>query len=99
VIEVSCEALFGIIENALTSIGLQVSQCIGFGSDSASNMVGEHNSVWSRIKERSPNCILFRCICHSLAKCVEEAFGVLPCQLGFLMSEVSQWFSKSYSIT
>lgn len=58
-------------------------------------MVGEHNSVWSRIKKESPNCVLNKCVCHSLALCVQKAFEVLPSNLGYLLIEIPAWFSHS----
>lgn len=58
-------------------------------------MIGNNNSVWSRIKEESPNCVQVRCICHSLALCIQHAFDKLPASMGFLMSEIPKWFSKS----
>ena len=54
-------------------------------------MVGARNSVWSRVTLESPNCILFKYICHSLALCVE----VLPSSVGFLLAEIPAWFSRS----
>lgn len=69
--------------------------CVGFGSDGASSMIGEHNSVWSRVKEQSPNCQLNRCICHSLSLCIEKAFEKLPSNLGYLLHEIPKWFNKS----
>ncbi|XP_059083918.1 uncharacterized protein LOC131881156 [Tigriopus californicus] len=95
VIEATGEALFKVIETALLDMDLQWTNCVGFGSDGASNMVGIHNSVWSRIKEKAPNCTLFKCICHSLALCVKIAFDTLPSNLGYILSEVSSWFSNS----
>ena len=95
VVTATGEALFAVIKEALNEYGLTLSSCVGYGSDGAANMVGEHNSVWSRIREESPNCTLFKCICHSLALCVQNAFDVLPSSLGFLMSEVPVWFCKS----
>ncbi len=95
VVETTGEALFRVMEGAVQDVGLSLDRCIGFGSDGAANMIGEHNSVWSRLRERSPHCTLFRCICHSLALCVQKAFDVLPSPLGYIMCEVSAWFSKS----
>ncbi|XP_059096020.1 uncharacterized protein LOC131890641 [Tigriopus californicus] len=93
--EATGEALFDTVKAALEEAGLSLKNCIGLGSDGASNMVGDHNSLWSRIKIASPNCILFKCVCHSLALCVEKAFDVLPSHIGFLMAEVSAWFGRS----
>ncbi|TRY78592.1 hypothetical protein TCAL_12280 [Tigriopus californicus] len=87
--------LFKVIETSLQDMDLQWTNCVGFGSDGASNMVGIHNSVWSRIEEKAPNCTLFKCICHSLALCVKIAFDTLPSNLGYILSEVSSWFSNS----
>ncbi|XP_068225886.1 protein FAM200C-like [Palaemon carinicauda] len=87
--------LFVTLNNTLENMGLEWSNCVGFGSDGASAMIGEHNSVWSRVREKSPNCQLNKCVCHSLALCVEKAFDKLPSNLGYLLHEVPKWFSKS----
>ena len=58
-------------------------------------MSGNTNSVWARIKEESLNCVKVKCICHSLALCVQHAFDKLTANLGFLLSEIPKWFSKS----
>ncbi|XP_064082008.1 uncharacterized protein LOC135198395 [Macrobrachium nipponense] len=93
--EVTGEALFSTINRAVQNVGLQLSDCVGFGSDGASVMVGAHNSVWTRIKATAPNCVQVKCVCHSLELCVQHAFKKLPCNLGFLLSEIPKWFSKS----
>ena len=51
--------------------------------------------MWSRVKLESPHCILFKCICHSLALRVEKTFEQRPSSVGFLSAEISAWFSKS----
>eukprot|EP00795_Rhopilema_esculentum_P010088 gene10088-18740_t len=55
-----------------------MSNCIGFGSDGASAMIGEHESVWSRVRAEAPGCQLNRCIYHSLALCIEKASRNCP---------------------
>ena len=95
VIEANGENLFHALKTCLNGIGLKLNDCIGYGCDGASVMVGEHNSVWSRIRSVAPNCIQVKCICHSLALCVKHAFDKLPSRLGFLLSEIPKWFSKS----
>lgn len=87
--------LFLSLSGVLEKIGLTLSDCIGFASDGASAMIGEYNSVWSRVKQQSPNCQLNKCICHSLSLCVEKAFDKLPSSLGYLLHEIPKWFSKS----
>jgi hypothetical protein len=39
---------------------------IGFCSDNTNSLVGEHNSVWSRLKELNCDIFLSGCVCHSL---------------------------------
>ena len=95
IISATGEALFRALNSCLCEYDLSFLNCIGVGSDGASNMIGIRNSVWSRIQLESPNCVLFKCICHSLSLCVEKAFEGLPLNLGFLMAEVPAWFSRS----
>lgn len=93
--EATGESLFQAIKNSIEKLGLTLKDCIGYASDGASVMTGTHNSVWSRIHKESPNCIQTKCICHSLALCVQAAFSKLPASLGFLLAEIPKWFSKS----
>eukprot|EP00795_Rhopilema_esculentum_P009337 gene9337-17040_t len=87
--------LFEALENCLNNLGLALADCIGYGSDGASNMNGEHNSLWSRIRQHSPNCIEMRYVFHSLSLCIKIAFHKLPSNLGFLLKEIPKWLSKS----
>ena len=89
------EDIFNALKLSLEDVGLKVEDCVGLACDGASVMVGKHDSVWSRMKIMSPNCILMKCICHSLALCIKHAFEKLPANLGFLLSEIPKWFSKS----
>lgn len=95
VTEATGEVLFDKIKAAVENIGQSLSNCVGFASDGASVMVGQNNSVWTRIQEESPNCVLMRCICHSLALSIQHSFNKLPSNFGFLLSEIPKWFSKS----
>ncbi|CAB3986321.1 zinc finger MYM-type 6-like [Paramuricea clavata] len=95
VIKATGENLFQALKGSLENAGLSLANCVGYASDGASVMVGEHNSVWSRIKEESPNCILIKCVCHSLALCIKHAFEKMPANIGFMLSEIPKWFSKS----
>ncbi len=68
---------------------------IELGTDGASNLCGAHNSVYTKIREHAPHCVLVKCICHSLSLCGKDAFGELPPNLSFLLSEISKWFKFS----
>ena len=95
VIRTTGEALYNALKEMIESKGLTLGNCIGYGSDGAANMIGEHNSLWSRLRQDSPNIIQVRCICHSLALCMKEAFCQLPKYLRFLLSEIPNWFTRS----
>ena len=95
VISATGENLFLALKEKLASVGLSLINCIGYSSDGASNVVGEYNSVWSRVKDESKNCIMMKCTCHSLHLIVQHAFEVLPSNIGFLLSEIPAFFSKS----
>ncbi len=75
-----------------------MSHVIGLGTDGASNLCGAHNSVYTKIKKKkkhAPHCVLVKCICHSLSLCGKDAFGELPSNLSFLLSEIAKWFKFS----
>ena len=93
--DTTAATIFNEIVQELTKCDLSISDCIGFGSDEAAAMVGEHNSVFSRNREASPQCVQMRCVCHSLALCIQHAFGKLPVHVGYLISEIPIWFINS----
>lgn len=89
------ETIFNAIKRTLDWYGLDMKKCIGFGCDGANVMIGQHNSVWSRLREVNPNCILMKCNCHSLTLCVQHGFNKLPSNLGYVLQEIPGWFSQS----
>lgn len=88
-------SLFTDIRSFFDAHHVPLSNIIGLGTDGASNLCGIHNSVYTKIKEHSPHCILVKCICHSLSLCAKYAFAELPTNLSFLLSEISKWFKFS----
>ena len=96
IIEATGQVLFDKIKATLQDIDQSLRSCLGFAIDGASVTVGNNNSVWTRILEESPNCVQMKSICHSLALCVQHSFNKLPSNLGFLLSEITKWFSKKF---
>jgi len=86
----SAEQLFGILSN-----DLNLSNCVGFAADTTNVMFGGQNSVVSRLKEKNPNLILVKCVCHSLSLAVSHATKLLPKTLEQLIRECSSYFSHS----
>ena len=97
VVETTGQAVFDALKLEPETVGLDLCACVGFASDGASAMVGQlpYNSVWSRIRKVSLNCILMKFVCLPLALCAEHGFEKMPSNLGFLLKEIPMWFSKS----
>ena len=93
--EATGDNIFSLIKVEIESCNQDLKNCIGFSSDGASNMVGCNNSVWSRIRDVSPSCVQYRCVCHSLALCIKYAVSKLPSSIGFLLTEIPNWFRHS----
>lgn len=51
---------------------------IGFGSDGCNTMMGEHNSVASRMRKNFPGIFIMNCVCHSAHLCASESCKMLP---------------------
>ena len=107
----TAEALFEALSNEIESRGIPWSNVIGYGSDSASVMVGAHNSVLSRVRTKQPNIftrvrtkqpnIFTRsCLCHLSALCAAAALKTLPVSIDELLIDIFYNFkhsSKRYS--
>lgn len=87
--------LYQLIIASLEERGIPKENLIGLGSDGCNVMMGEHNSVSSRLKRDYPGIIIMKCICHSLALCSSEACKKLPPELEQLAKAIYSYFSSS----
>lgn len=77
-------------------IHLDISNEIGIGTDGgANNLCGKLNSLFTRLKQKSPNLQIVRCICHSLNNAVSKASEQFPCTIDYLCREIYNWFHIS----
>ena len=58
-------------------------------------MMGQHNSVASRMREMFPNIVIVNCKCHSLHLCASDAAKALPKACEDLVRNVYNHFSVS----
>ncbi|XP_064106824.1 uncharacterized protein LOC135215802 [Macrobrachium nipponense] len=72
------ENLCTLLIDMLTKYDIPLGNFIGFVADGTSNIMGEYNSLCSRLKILSPVLTVFNCICHSIDLCVSEAAKPLP---------------------
>jgi hypothetical protein len=56
------EKIFNLIDEVIKRCGQSLSNCIGFATDGASDMVGCNISVWSRLKAISPSFVHLKCM-------------------------------------
>lgn len=74
---------------------LDISKCVGVGTDGANAMCGAHNSLITKLQEHNKNIIHIKCICHSLQLCASNAVKCLPRNIEFMLSETYNHFSHS----
>lgn len=65
---------------------------IGYASDTASIMVGVHNSVLSHIKLKQPNVFSLGCLCHLVALCAVAALKKLHVSIDDLLIDIDYHF-------
>ncbi|XP_050064206.1 uncharacterized protein LOC126553056 [Aphis gossypii] len=91
----TADALRDVTLQFLKELKLKPENIIGLGVDGASNLCGRHHSLYTLLKEVSPNLQLIKCLCHSLNTCSSKASEVLPANLEFMLRETVSWFSYS----
>uniref|UniRef100_A0A915K112 HAT C-terminal dimerisation domain-containing protein n=1 Tax=Romanomermis culicivorax TaxID=13658 RepID=A0A915K112_ROMCU len=91
----TAEVISGEILKLLEIDKLNMENLVGIGVDNANVMVGQHNSVYSKLKEKQPKLILMRCVCHSLTLAASKAVEKLPTELEALIEQTYCWFSHS----
>ena len=91
----TAEQLFNLLCNELKANDLDLSKCVGFAADTTNVMFGSHNSIVSRLRERNPNLILVKCVCHSISLAVSRSTKLLPKQLEQVVRECNSYFSHS----
>ena len=72
------QSLFDALETELLSRSISWENVVGFASDSASVMVGPHNSVLSRVREKQSNVFSMACVCHLAALSANSGLKTLP---------------------
>ena len=72
------QSLFDVLEAELLSRSIPWKNVVGFASDSASVMVGRHNSVLSRVREKQSKVFTMACVCHLAALSAAAGLKTLP---------------------
>ena len=86
---------FSLITNLLSDHQIPLENLIGFAADGASNIMGEHNSLTSRLRQEAPGITIFKCACHSIHLCALSAAKTLPWKAEDLIRSIYTYFSHS----
>lgn len=95
VVSATAERLYDCVISSFDDEEIPSDNIIGFGSDGCNTMMGENNSVSSRLKNEFPGNTIFKCLCHFLAICASEACKQLPRTAEDLARNIFQYFSSS----
>lgn len=87
--------LYNKIMDVLRFHEIPLGNFVGFAVDGAANIMGENNSLCSRLKEDLPGITIFKCICHSFHLCASEAAKTLPKCCEELPRNLYSYFSHS----
>lgn len=89
------EGLYARLMKTLNTHHIPPENFIGFAADGASNIMGEHNSMCSRLRTTFPGITIMKCICHSIHLCASEAVKSLPRHCEDLIRNIFTHFSHS----
>lgn len=95
VIYTTADNLYEDFTNFLSKVGLNLMKLVGIGTDGASSLCGTKNSLYTKLKQKIPNLILIKCVCHSLHLCSMKAMTSIPACVEFVIKETHNWFARS----
>ncbi|KAL0881616.1 hypothetical protein ABMA27_001442 [Loxostege sticticalis] len=81
--------------NWLSNKQIPLKNFVGFASDTTNSMVGEHNSVFSHLKERVPHIACVKCSCHMIHLVASKACLKLPRFVEDFLRNVGAHFNRS----
>ena len=89
------ENIFRILDNEIKKYGLSWENCISFGSDNASVMLGKMKGVAAFIKEQHPNIHIHGCPCHLLHIAAKKGAAVLHCHIEDILTDTYYYLENS----
>lgn len=89
------EVIYQSILKTFVARDIPLENWIGFASDGCNAMMGQLNSVASRLTENLPGITILKCICHSLHLCASEACKMLPRRCEDLARNIYGFFKNS----
>ena len=90
----TAQSLFGALDTELMSRSIPWENVVGFASDSASVMVGQRNSVLSRVKKKQNNVFSMACVCHLAALSANSGLKALPFSVDHFLIDIFYHFKQ-----
>lgn len=69
--------LYNLISNSFISVGIPIENGIAFVSDGCSTMMGQYNSLATRLRRNNPGITIVSCPSHKIHLCAEAATKML----------------------
>ena len=92
----TAEQLFVKIDKNISQTqALRYDKLVGLGTDGANVMLGQRNSVMSRLCSQQPHIVALHCNCHIAALIANASCKVLPNELKELNTDVWYYFQNS----
>uniref|UniRef100_A0A131YUN9 Zinc finger protein n=1 Tax=Rhipicephalus appendiculatus TaxID=34631 RepID=A0A131YUN9_RHIAP len=91
----TAEVMHHCVMNILSDHGLALRDSVGIATDGANSMCGQHNSLWSRLRDGNPDLILIKCVCHSLDLVAAKTMETMPSALEYMVHESHNYFAPS----
>lgn len=93
----TAEALYEAVFEYCQSVKLDLKNLLIIGTDGASNMCGNINSLYTHLKTKLnlDNLVLMKCVCHSLNLCASKASEGFADDIDYLLKETYSWFRCS----
>ncbi|KAH6927071.1 hypothetical protein HPB50_026683 [Hyalomma asiaticum] len=91
----TAQTLHDTVVKTLDKHGLPVKNCLGLCTDGANSMSGNHNSLFSRLREDNKELVLVKCACHSLDIVASKSMEAIPSAVEHLVRETYSFFAHS----
>lgn len=93
--EATAEKLYQHIKKVLSDNNIPMDNLIGFAADGANAMMGQHNSLSSRLVAENPHLFVLKCVCHSFHLCASYACLKLSREPETLIRDIYNYFNNS----
>ena len=90
------ENIFKLLEKELEKDGIPWSNCIAFGSDNASVMMGSKKGVMSYVLKKNASCKIIGCPCHMIHNTAQKAAKSMPLTVDEFLVDIFYYLDKSH---